>query len=393
MTIDIKVPQLPESVMDATVGEWHKKPGDKVARGENVVDLETDKVVLEVPAPQDGILEEIIQAQGVTVVAGAVLAKISAEAKESTKKAEVAASAKAPANTAVKEELSPSVRRMVAEHEVDIKQVKGSGKDGRITKQDVEEALKHKPTPNEAKSSSTSGGGGAREEKRVPMSRLRARIAERLLAAKNTTAMLTTFNEIDMKAVMDLRAAYKDIFEKQYNVRLGFMSFFTKAVVEALKRFPDVNASIDGNDLVYHGFFDIGMAVSTERGLVVPIVRDADQLSMAEIEKQIASYAKRARDGELTLEEMTGGTFTITNGGVFGSLLSTPILNLPQSAILGLHKIEDRAVVVNGEIIIRPMMYVAMSYDHRIIDGRQSVQFLKTVKELIEDPSRLILEV
>lgn len=387
MVIEIKVPALPESVADATVGSWHKKPGDFVKRGENLLDLETDKVVLEVPAPEDGVLKEILKKEGDVVTGDMVLASFESgsqvavsdapKAKEETPKTKEAASKEAAS--------SPSVRRLAAEKEVDLAQVSGSGKGGRIVKEDL--AGQPKSTP------SVSVENGTRPEKRVPMTRLRLRIAERLLAAKQETAMLTTFNEVDMKAVMDLRARYKDDFEKTHGVRLGFMSFFTKAVVEALKRFPDVNASIDGNDLVYHGYFDIGMAVSTDRGLVVPIVRDADRISMAEIEKQIGVYAKRARDGQLTLEDMTGGTFTITNGGVFGSLLSTPIVNPPQSAILGLHKIEDRAVVVDGQIVIRPMMYLAMSYDHRIIDGKQSVQFLKTIKELIEDPARLMLEV
>ena len=380
MTIEIKVPALPESVADATVGSWHKRPGDFVKRGENLLDLETDKVVLEVPAPEDGVLKEILKNEGDVVTGEVALASFEPGSQSAASKVPKAKE-EAPKEAAS----SPSVRRLAAEKEVNLTQVSGSGKGGRIVKEDLAGQPKS--------ASSVSVEGGSRPEKRVPMTRLRLRIAERLLAAKQETAMLTTFNEVDMKVVMDLRARYKDDFEKIQGVRLGFMSFFTKAVVEALKRFPDVNASIDGNDLVYHGYFDIGMAVSTDRGLVVPIVRDADRISMAEIEKQIGIYAKRARDGQLTLEEMTGGTFTITNGGVFGSLLSTPIVNPPQSAILGLHKIEDRAVVVDGQIVIRPMMYLAMSYDHRIIDGKQSVQFLKTIKELIEDPARLMLEV
>lgn len=394
-TVEIKVPGLPESVADATVGEWHKQPGDAVKRGENIVDLETDKVVLEVPAPKDGVLTKIVIQQGEVVEAEAVLAmfEIGATAAAPAKSEEKAAETPAVEEKS-SDELSPAVRRLIAEHSLDASQIKGTGKGGRITKPDVEAFIKQQAQGG-AKSTSAQPAvaAGARQEKRVPMPRLRARVAERLMAAKNNTAMLTTFNEVDMQAVMALRSEYKESFEKKHGVRLGFMSFFTKAAVEALKRFPDVNASIDGNDLVYHGFFDIGMAVSTDRGLVVPIVRDADQLGMADIEKQIGSYAKRARDGQLTIEEMTGGTFTITNGGVFGSLLSTPILNPPQSAILGLHKIEQRPVVVNGEIVIRPMMYLALSYDHRIIDGKQSVQFLRTIKELIEDPARLLLEV
>ncbi len=388
--VEIKVPGLPESVADATVGEWHKQPGDAVKRGENLVDLETDKVVLEVPAPKDGVLSEILIPQGEVVEAGADLAKFDAGAAVASKPAKEESVAETKAEAKPSEELSPAVRRLIAEHGLDASQIKGTGKGGRIIKQDVETFLSNQ---GGSKQATPAVAAGARQEKRVPMPRLRARVAERLMAAKNNTAMLTTFNEVDMQAVMTLRSQYKETFEKSHGVRLGFMSFFTKAAVEALKRFPDVNASIDGNDLVYHGFFDVGMAVSTDRGLVVPIVRDADQLSMADIEKQIGAYAKRARDGQLTIEEMTGGTFTITNGGVFGSLLSTPILNPPQSAILGLHKIEQRAVVVNGEIVIRPMMYLALSYDHRIIDGKQSVQFLKTIKELIEDPARLLLEV
>lgn len=397
MTSEIKVPALPESVSDATVGTWHKQAGDSVAMGETILDLETDKVVIEVPAPADGVLKEIKQQAGETVVADTVLAvfeegavakpaetsKTEAPKTSEPKPAETKSASPAQTNAPA----SPSVRRLASEKSIDLSSVSGSGKGGRITRSDIESAS----TGGSVSSSQQQSQG--RIEKRVPMSRLRARIAERLLDAKNSTAMLTTFNEIDMTAVMELRKQYKDTFEKAHNVRLGFMSFFTKASIEALKRFPDVNASIDGNDLVYHGYFDIGMAVSTERGLVVPIVRDADQLSMADIESQVATFAKKARDNQLTLEEMTGGTFTITNGGVFGSLLSTPILNPPQSAILGLHKIEERAVVVNGQIVIRPMMYVALSYDHRVIDGKQSVQFLRTIKEMIEDPARLLLEV
>lgn len=394
MAVDIKVPVLPESVADATVGTWHKQPGDFVKRGENLLDLETDKVVLEVPAPSDGVLKEIVKNQGDVVKSDEVLAHLeagsaSAEKPAAPAKAEEKPAAK-PAEKAQDADLSPSVRRLAAEKDIDASQIKGTGKGGRVTKEDVEN---YKPASAPAQVQAPAMNLSGRAEKRMTMPRLRARIAERLLAAKQNTAMLTTFNEVDMTAVMELRNKYKDDFEKAHGVRLGFMSFFTKAAVEALKRFPDVNASIDGNDLVYHGFFDIGMAVSTERGLVVPVVRDADQLSMADIEKSIGNYAKKARDGQLTIEEMTGGTFTITNGGVFGSLLSTPIVNPPQSAILGLHKIQDRPVAENGQVVIRPMMYLALSYDHRIIDGKQSVQFLKTIKELIEDPARLMLEV
>lgn len=353
MAIEIKAPQLPESVADATVLTWYKKPGDAVRRDENLVDLETDKVVLEVPAPADGVLEKIIKNVGDKVVAEEVLALIKEGAVATAAPAATTTQAAAPAKTtaATTPELSPSVRRAVAEHDVDASKISGTGKDGRIVRDDVNKFVNN---------------GGARQEQRVPMTRLRARIAERLLQAQQNAAILTTFNEINLHAVMDLRTRYKDQFEKKHNVRLGFMSFFTKAVVEALKKFPAVNASIDGNDIVYHGYYDIGVAVSTERGLVVPILRDADQMSLAEIEAKIAEFGAKARDNQLTMEEITGGTFTITNGGVFGSLMSTPILNPPQSAILGMHKIEDRAVVEKGQIVIRPMMYVAMSYEVRV---------------------------
>ena len=373
MTIEIKVPQLPESVADATILAWHKKPGDTVKRDENLVDLETDKVVIEVPAIADGILKDILKPNGTKVNSGEILGNIEAgkaavvsapapapAAAVSTKVAEVKSASSAPVAAA----LSPSVRRAVASGEKTLSSV------------------------STARSST-----GERTEQRVPMSRLRARVAERLLAAQHNSAILTTFNEVNLQAIMDLRARYKDQFEKLHNVRLGFMSFFTRAVVEALKRFPAVNASIDGSDIVYHGYYDIGVAVSTERGLVVPVMRDADQLTLAEIEKKVFEYGKKARENQLTMEEITGGTFTITNGGVFGSLLSTPILNPPQSAILGMHKIEERPIVENGQIVIRPMMYLAMSYDHRMIDGKESVRFLVTVKELLEDPSRLLLEI
>lgn len=384
MTIEVKVPMLPESIADATISAWHKKAGDAVARDENLMDLETDKVMLEVPSPVDGILKEIVKKSGDTVKANQVVAIIEAgtAAKPAIGNGEAA---KAPAASVTTKEastvLSPAVRRVVAEHEVDMSQVKGTGKGGRITKENVTSAVQ----------ASTSATG--RPEKRVPMTRMRARIAERLLEVTQTTAMLTTFNEINLHEVIELRNKYKEKFEKTHNTRLGFMSFFVKAAVEALKRFPAVNASIDGGDIVYHGYFDIGVAVSTERGLVVPVLRNADQMSMAEIEASIAEYANKARAGKLTLEEMQGGTFTITNGGVFGSLLSTPILNSPQSAILGMHKIDQRPVAENGQIVIRPMMYVAMSYDHRIIDGKDSVTFLVAIKELLEDPARLLLEI
>lgn len=384
MTIEIKVPTLPESVTDATLAKWYKNVGDSISRDENLVDLETDKVMLEVPAPSAGVIEKIIIPEGSTVQAGAVLAIIrEGEAPKS------AAPEKTPLVSAIDaSELSPAVRRAVLEKEIDLSKISGSGKAGRVTKEDLDQHVQGK-TGETAKAAPM----GAREEQRVPMSRLRARIAERLVQAQHEAAILTTFNEINMKPVMDLRNKYKDEFEKAFAVRLGFMSFFTKAAVEALKRFPAVNASIDGADLIYHNFYDIGIAVSSPRGLVVPIVRDADLLSLADIEKHIKDYAAKARDGKLSMEEMTGGTFSITNGGVFGSMLSTPIINPPQTAILGMHNIVERAIVENGQIVARPVMYVALSYDHRVIDGRESVSFLKTIKELVEDPARLLLGV
>lgn len=390
MTIEVKVPMLPESVADATVSTWHKKAGDAVSRDENLVDLETDKVMLEVPSPVDGILKEIIKKSGDVVQANEIVAVIE-QGAVATASAPAPAAAKAAEKSTVtaNADLSPSVRRVVAERDIDVSQVKGTGKGGRITKENVLNAGKS----TETAASSTVVMTGERLEKRVPMTRIRARIAERLLEVTQNTAMLTTFNEVNLQQVMDLRAKYKDKFEKAHNVRLGFMSFFVKAVVEALKRSPAVNASIDGTDIVYHGYFDIGVAVSTDRGLVVPVLRDADKMSMAEIEAKIAEYAAKARAGKLTLEEMQGGTFSITNGGVFGSLLATPILNAPQSGILGMHKIEERPVVENGQIVIRPMMYIALSYDHRIIDGKESVTFLVAVKEFLEDPARLLLEI
>lgn len=393
MSVEVKVPLLPESVADATISTWHKKPGDAVSRDENLVDLETDKVMLEVPSPTDGVLKEILKPSGDVVQANQVIAVIEAGAKATMSTATTAKSETTNGNVATMTKtdttLSPSVRRVVAEHDVDVSQVKGTGKGGRITKENVLTVLEKTKTPEISEENDISG----RPEKRVPMTRIRTRIAERLLEVTQNTAMLTTFNEVDLSEVMALRTRYKDKFEKTHNTRLGFMSFFVKASVEALKRSPAVNASIDGNDIVYHGYFDIGVAVSTDRGLVVPVLRNADQMSMAEIEIKIAEYANKARNGKLTLDEMQGGTFTITNGGVFGSLLATPILNSPQSAILGMHKIQERPVVENGQIVIRPMMYLALSYDHRIIDGKESVTFLVAVKELLEDPSRLLLEI
>ncbi len=420
MTVEVKVPTLPESVADGTLINWKKKPGDQVKRGENLVDLETDKVVLDIPAPADGVLGAILRQEGAIVATGEVIATleegavataapIPAPAASVSAPAAVAAPAPITSAAAVDlEGLSPAVRRLAAEHGLDIAQIPGSGRSGRVTKSDVlahlemrkagapaTAALAPAPAaaPMPAAAPPLAPDAQGRLEQRVPMTRLRTRIAERLLMAKNTTAMLTTFNEINMKPVMDLRSRYKDEFEKKHGVRLGFMGFFVKAVVEGLKRFPAVNGSIDGNDIIYHGYYDIGVAVSSPRGLVVPILRDVDQMSIADIEKAIGEFGKKAKDGTLTVEEMTGGTFTITNGGVFGSLMSTPILNPPQSGILGMHATKDRPVAENGQVVIRPMMYVAHSYDHRIIDGREAVTFLVAIKEGIEDPARLLLNV
>ncbi|MDP3558894.1 MAG: 2-oxoglutarate dehydrogenase complex dihydrolipoyllysine-residue succinyltransferase [Legionellaceae bacterium] len=396
MSIEVKVPNLPESVADATIATWHVKVGDSVRREQNLVDLETDKVVLEVPAPSDGVLTEIFFQKGDIVNAQQLLARMDVSAQASpTTVAEVADAVGA------EEQHSPSVRRAIAEHDLANIPVTGSGKDGRLTKEDVVAyiASGRAPTETAAPKKEVSPSVpqtqtmGLREERRVPMSRLRARVAERLLEAQHNTAMLTTFNEVNLHTVMQLRAQYKDIFEKKHGVKLGFLPFFTKAVVAALKRFPSVNASIDGHDIIYHGYYDIGVAVSTDRGLVVPVIRDVDTLSLADIEKSVQTAATRARDGKLSLEEMQGGTFTITNGGVFGSLMSTPILNLPQTGILGMHKIQDRPIAENGQVVIRPMMYIALSYDHRLIDGRESVQFLVAVKECLEDPTRMLLEI
>ncbi|MCS5709083.1 2-oxoglutarate dehydrogenase complex dihydrolipoyllysine-residue succinyltransferase [Candidatus Berkiella cookevillensis] len=398
MTIEIKVPVLPESVQDATIATWYKKPGDVVAQDDNLVDIETDKVVLEVVAPQAGILEKIIKSTGETVLAEEVIGIVTpgaqgANANHASVEAQ-AQPAAAPAASKMdnaEKTAGPAARRMMAEHDIAPETVQGSGKGGRVTTQDVKSAQAAPQVAKQPAAPITLTGD--RPEKRVPMTRLRTRIAERLLSAQHNAAILTTFNEINMKPVMDLRNRYKDQFEKQHGVKLGFMSFFTKAVIEALKRFPVVNASLDGTDMIYHGYFDIGVAVSSPRGLVVPVLRDADKLSLAGIEKSISALGMKAKEGTLSIEEMTGGTFTISNGGVFGSLLSTPILNPPQTGILGMHKIEERPVVEKGEIVIRPMMYVALSYDHRMIDGAESVRFLVTIKDLIEDPARLLLDI
>lgn len=403
MTIEILVPDLPESVADATVATWHKQPGEAIARDEVIVDIETDKVVLEVPAPEAGVLEEIIEEEGATVLSKQLIAKLkpgvvagepTADTTESTE-ASPDKRHKASLTEESNDALSPAIRRLLAEHSIEASQVKGTGVGGRITREDVDAYLANKSTaPATAESASAvEAPAAARSQKRVPMTRLRKRVAERLLEAKNSTAMLTTFNEVNMKPIMDLRAQYKDQFEKRHDVRLGFMSFYVKAVTEALKRYPEVNASIDGDDIVYHNYFDISMAVSTPRGLVTPVLKDCDMLGMADIEKGIKELAIKGRDGKLTVEELTGGNFTITNGGVFGSLMSTPIINPPQAAILGMHKIQERPMAVDGKVEILPMMYLALSYDHRLIDGRESVGFLVTIKELLEDPARLLLDV
>jgi 2-oxoglutarate dehydrogenase E2 component (dihydrolipoamide succinyltransferase) len=391
-TEDIKVPVLPESVADATIATWHVKVGEPVSRDQNLVDIETDKVVLEVVAPADGALSAISAEEGATVTAEEVIAQFAHGAGAAAEAPAAAEETSGDDNDA----LSPSVRRLLAEKGVDPAKVKGTGKGGRITKEDVEQHLKGGSAPAKAADTTSEAAaslGGERSEKRVPMTRLRKTIANRLLEAKNSTAMLTTFNEINMKPIMDLRKQYQDSFEKRHGIRLGFMSFYVKAVTEALKRYPEVNASIDGDDIVYHNYFDVSIAVSTPRGLVTPVLKDTDTLGMADIEKGIKDLAIKGRDGKLSLAELQGGNFTITNGGVFGSLLSTPIINPPQSAILGMHKIQDRPVAVNGKVEILPMMYLALSYDHRIIDGKESVGFLVTIKEMLEDPTRLLLDV
>lgn len=404
MIVEVNVPVFAESITEGTLLSWHKKVGDSVNRDETLVDIETDKVVLEVPAPQAGVLVEIIVQDGETVTTQQLLAKIDtaaqAGAAQTTLQAQTPAPA-APAPTTNNQAgvAMPAAAKLAAETGVDVNAVQGSGRDGRVLKEDVQAAAAAKPaTPvatapvAKVAAPAVKAPVGARVEERVPMSRLRARVAERLLASQSENAILTTFNELNMKPVMDLRAKYKDKFEKEHGVKLGFMSFFVKAAVAALKKFPIVNASVDGNDIVYHGYFDIGIAVGSPRGLVVPILRDADQMSIADIERAIADYAVKAKDGKIAIEDLTGGTFSITNGGTFGSMMSTPIINPPQSAILGMHATKERAVVENGEIVIRPMMYLALSYDHRIIDGREAVLTLVTIKELLEDPARLLLD-
>ncbi len=405
--IDILVPELPESVADASVAEWHKKPGDAVERDEILVEVETDKVILEVPATASGVLESIIEDKGATVLSKQVLGKIK-EAETAAKPApetpkqepetaeqEADVTPQEPekeAETAVAD-ASPSVRRLMHEQNINPQDIKGTGKGGSITREDVEKQYKKLHSDAPAAPAAASDTVAARQDKRVAMTRLRKRVAERLLEAKNTTAMLTTFNEVNMKPIMDLRQQYRDTFEKKHGIRLGFMSFYVKAVTEALKRYPQMNAAIDGDDIVYHNFFDISVAVSTPRGLVTPVLRDTDTLSFAEIEQAIKALAVKGQEGKLSAEEMLGGNFTITNGGVFGSLLSTPIINPPQAAILGMHKIQDRVMAVEGKVEILPMMYLALSYDHRLIDGKESVGFLVTIKELLEDPARLLLDV
>ncbi|HEC12377.1 MAG TPA: 2-oxoglutarate dehydrogenase complex dihydrolipoyllysine-residue succinyltransferase [Acidiferrobacteraceae bacterium] len=414
MTIEVKVPSFPESVSDGEVIKWHKHVGDAVKEDEVIVDIETDKVVFEVPAPQQGVVQEILEQEGATVVSGQVLARLDKQPVENLEPSSVKADDNNKVIAHVDEEKAgphkdalnaPAAEKLIREHNLDTQQIVASGKDGRILKEDVLRFLQQQsPAPDSELSAPVTAKAvepdvvehdqaQQRTQKRVPMTRLRSRIAERLLEAQHNAAILTTFNEVNMQPVMDLRARYREQFEKEHGVRLGFMSFFVKASVEALKQFPDVNASIDGDDIVYHGFIDIGIAVASPRGLVVPILRSCEKLNMAEIESQVAQYAEQARDGKLAIEDITGGTFTITNGGVFGSLLSTPILNPPQSAILGMHKAQPRPVVEEGEITVRPMMYLALSYDHRIIDGQAAVRFLVKIKDCLEDPARMLLGV
>ena len=407
MTIEILVPDLPESVADATVATWHKQPGEAVLRDEVLVDIETDKVVLEIPAPDNGVLEAIFEDEGTTVLTKQLIGRmksIIAPGDNTKDTASLTESSPVKRTTAAlneeqNEALSPTVRRLLAEHDLDASNITGTGVGGRITREDIDAFIEMKkesspePVVKMPESVFKVSENIYRSEKRVPMTRLRKRVAERLLDAKNSTAMLTTFNEVNMKPIMTLREQYKEVFEKRHDIRLGFMSFYVKAVVEALKRYPEINASIDGDDIVYHNFFDISIAISTPRGLVTPVLRDCDKLSLAEIEKGIRELAIKGRDNKLTVDDLTGGNFTITNGGVFGSLMSTPIINPPQAAILGMHKIQDRPMAVDGQVVILPMMYLALSYDHRLVDGRESVGFLVTIKELLEDPNRLLLDV
>ena len=411
MSIEVKVPQLPESIADATIVAWHKSPGDKVERDENLVDLETDKVVLEVPAPASGVLTEIRLADGTTVTSGEILAILDESQQAKTTATAAAVSAPAPAGESAQisepvetpeapSKLSPAVRRLVEEHKLDVARIAGSGKDGRVTKSDVMNFISpdaatpvEKTAPAVAAAPVTQSAAGSRSDRRVTMTRLRSMISDRLVEAQQTAALLTSFNEVDLTEVIRLRKTYQEKFEKKHGIRIGFMSFFVKAAIEALKKFPAINASLEDKDIVYHDYYDIGIAVSTERGLMVPVLRNAELMSYADIETSIREYALRARDGKITLEELTGGTFSITNGGVFGSLMSTPILNPPQSAILGMHKIQERAMVVDGEVRVRPVMYLALTYDHRLIDGREAVQFLVSIKECLEDPARLLLQV
>ncbi|OFO28805.1 dihydrolipoamide succinyltransferase [Neisseria sp. HMSC056A03] len=392
MIIDVKVPMLSESVSEGTLLEWKKKVGEAIARDEILIDIETDKVVLEVPSPQAGVLVEIVAQDGETVVADQVLARIdtaATDAAEAPAAAPVEAAPAAAPAAAQNNAAMPAAAKLAAETGVDVNALQGSGRDGRVLKEDVQNAA---AKPAAAAAPAVALPAGARPEERVPMSRLRARVAERLLASQQENAILTTFNEVNMKPIMDLRAKYKDKFEKEHGVKLGFMSFFVKAAVAALKKYPVVNASVDGKDIVYHGYFDIGIAIGSPRGLVVPILRDADQMSIADIEQAIVDYAKKAKDGKIAIEDLTGGTFSITNGGTFGSMMSTPIINPPQSAILGMHATKERAVVENGQVVVRPMMYLALSYDHRIIDGREAVLTLVAIKDALEDPARLLLD-
>ena len=408
--IEVTVPVLPESVSEATLMTWHKKVGEAVARDENIIDLETDKVVLELPAPQAGVIVEIVEQDGATVVSGQLIAKIDTAAKagdaapaaEATQAVAAPAAEAAPQSNAQAGVAMPAAAKLAAEKGVDVASIQGSGRDGRVLKEDVanaQAAPAAAPTANPTFSTVTVSPtptvqiAGDRPEQRVPMSRLRQRVAERLLQSQSENAILTTFNEVNMQPVMDLRNKYKDKFQKEHDVKLGFMSFFVKAAVAALKKFPVVNASIDGKDVVYHGYFDIGVAIGSPRGLVVPILRNADQMSLADIEKQIAEFAVKAKDGKIALEDLTGGTFSITNGGTFGSMMSTPIINPPQAAILGMHATKERAMVEDGQVVVLPMMYLALSYDHRLIDGREAVLTLVAIKDALEDPARLLLDI